>query len=54
MSDNPRYGEEVVSADRAAELNVLGRVVWSARVGRTRWQCAAIKNKVPTCGKARR
>lgn len=31
MSDNPRYEAEVVSADRAAELHVLGRVVWSGR-----------------------
>ncbi|MEI7456584.1 MAG: S24 family peptidase [Nitrosomonadales bacterium] len=31
MSDNPRYQAEIVSADRAADLNVLGRVVWSGR-----------------------
>lgn len=31
MSDNPRYEAEVVSADRAADLHVLGRVVWSGR-----------------------
>lgn len=31
MSDNPRYQAEIVSSDRAADLNVLGRVVWSGR-----------------------
>lgn len=31
MSDNPRYEAEVVDVDRAAELHVLGRVVWSGR-----------------------
>lgn len=31
MSDNPRYEAEVVGVDRAAELHVLGRVVWSGR-----------------------
>ncbi|MBI1175671.1 MAG: LexA family transcriptional repressor [Sideroxydans sp.] len=31
MSDNPRYDAEVVSADLAADLHVLGRVVWSGR-----------------------
>lgn len=31
MSDNPRYESEVVSAERAPELHVLGRVVWSGR-----------------------
>lgn len=31
MSDNPRYEAEIVNADRAAELLVLGRVVWSGR-----------------------
>ena len=31
MSDNPRYSAEVVSAERATDLNVLGRVVWSGR-----------------------
>lgn len=31
MSDNPRYDAEVVSAERAADLRVLGRVVWSGR-----------------------
>jgi phage repressor protein C with HTH and peptisase S24 domain len=31
MSDNPRYEAEIISAERAAELSVLGRVVWSGR-----------------------
>lgn len=31
MSDNPRYDTETVKADHAAELHVLGRVVWSGR-----------------------
>lgn len=31
MSDNPRYEAEIVSAERAPELHVLGRVVWSGR-----------------------
>lgn len=31
MSDNPRYEAEIVNAERAPELHVLGRVVWSGR-----------------------
>ena len=31
MSDNKLYDTEIVSADHAADLNVLGRVVWSGR-----------------------
>ena len=31
MSDNPRYEAEVVSTEHAADLRVLGRVVWSGR-----------------------
>jgi phage repressor protein C with HTH and peptisase S24 domain len=31
MSDNTRYETEIVSAERATDLNVLGRVVWSGR-----------------------
>lgn len=31
MSDNTRYETEIVSAERAMDLNVLGRVVWSGR-----------------------
>ena len=31
MSDNPRYEAEIVKAERAPELHVLGRVVWSGR-----------------------
>ena len=31
MSDNKHYDTEIVSAERAADLNVLGRVVWSGR-----------------------
>lgn len=31
MSDNPRYEAEVVSAESAGDLMVLGRVVWSGR-----------------------
>lgn len=31
MSDNARYQPEVVGADRASGLHVLGRVVWSGR-----------------------
>lgn len=31
MSDNPCYEAEIVSAERATDLHVLGRVVWSGR-----------------------
>jgi len=31
MSDNPRYEAEIVNAERAPDLHVLGRVVWSGR-----------------------
>lgn len=31
MSDNARYETEIVSAEGAVDLNVLGRVVWCGR-----------------------